>query len=244
MMFVIGNDVGRPVGQTEDWPRGGGIVLVMSIASLTPPSRYSTTTSLPLRSWPSLTRRRRPDTGGRDDWRSSPHQGVGPRFKRPRRVRVDDGDKGRSAERHYVCVSLADIEAPPVRPLAADDCALFLWTTFPHLRQAHEVIETGDSATARLASSGGSKRVTGNASQRLLDAGEQRAVLACRARQEATQIGRRPFDHPGAGTRAFAQAGRNLRAHRGAARRSVSRTVRTKRAPKLDMLGQRGREVC
>jgi hypothetical protein len=37
MMFVIGNDVGRPVGQTEDWPRGGGIVLVMSIASLTPP---------------------------------------------------------------------------------------------------------------------------------------------------------------------------------------------------------------
>ncbi len=55
-------------------------------------------------------------------------------------TRTDKG-KGRSAERHYVCMSLDDIKALPVRPLAADDCALFLWTTFPHLCQAHEVIE-------------------------------------------------------------------------------------------------------
>jgi hypothetical protein len=25
MRFVIGNEVGRPVGQTQDWPRGGVI---------------------------------------------------------------------------------------------------------------------------------------------------------------------------------------------------------------------------
>jgi N6-adenosine-specific RNA methylase IME4 len=49
--------------------------------------------------------------------------------------------KGRSAERHYACMSLDGIKALPVNRLAADDCALFLWTTFPHLRQAHEVIE-------------------------------------------------------------------------------------------------------
>jgi N6-adenosine-specific RNA methylase IME4 len=52
-----------------------------------------------------------------------------------------DKGKGRSAERHYGCMSLDDIKALPVRQLAADDSALFLWTTFPHLPQAHEVIE-------------------------------------------------------------------------------------------------------
>jgi N6-adenosine-specific RNA methylase IME4 len=49
--------------------------------------------------------------------------------------------KGRSAEQHYNCMSLDDIKALPVGDLAAKECALFLWTTFPHLMQAREVID-------------------------------------------------------------------------------------------------------
>ncbi len=49
--------------------------------------------------------------------------------------------KGRSAEKHYPCMSLNDIEALPVANIAADDCALFLWATFPMLPQALAVME-------------------------------------------------------------------------------------------------------
>jgi N6-adenosine-specific RNA methylase IME4 len=48
--------------------------------------------------------------------------------------------KGRSAEAHYDCMSLADIRALPVADWAAPDCALFLWVTDPSLPQALEVI--------------------------------------------------------------------------------------------------------
>ena len=49
--------------------------------------------------------------------------------------------KGRSAEAHYDCMSLADIKSLPVGDWAAPDCALFLWITDPSLPQALEVIE-------------------------------------------------------------------------------------------------------
>jgi N6-adenosine-specific RNA methylase IME4 len=49
--------------------------------------------------------------------------------------------KGRSAEAHYDCMSLAAIKALPVADWAAPDCALFLWATDPSLPQALEVIE-------------------------------------------------------------------------------------------------------
>lgn len=55
-------------------------------------------------------------------------------------TRSDQG-KGRSAERHYGCMPLPDIKAMPVAALASDHCALFMWTTFPHMQQALEVIE-------------------------------------------------------------------------------------------------------
>jgi N6-adenosine-specific RNA methylase IME4 len=50
--------------------------------------------------------------------------------------------KGRSAEAHYDCMSMADIEALPVAQWAADDCVLFLWTTDPLLQKAFEIIRT------------------------------------------------------------------------------------------------------
>lgn len=41
---------------------------------------------------------------------------------------------------HYPTMSIADIKALPVRSLAAKDCALFMWITFPCLQEAMEVL--------------------------------------------------------------------------------------------------------
>lgn len=49
--------------------------------------------------------------------------------------------KQRSAERHYDTASLDDIKALPVAPIAAEDCALFLWCVMPELPGALEVIK-------------------------------------------------------------------------------------------------------
>ena len=46
----------------------------------------------------------------------------------------------KSAQRHYHCMSLNDIKALPVGQLAAPDCCLFLWATWPMLPQAFEVM--------------------------------------------------------------------------------------------------------
>lgn len=53
-----------------------------------------------------------------------------------------DKGKGRSAEAHYDCMTLADIQALPVAEWAAKDAALFLWVTDPMLRHGLEVIES------------------------------------------------------------------------------------------------------
>lgn len=39
------------------------------------------------------------------------------------------------AQRHYSTMSVAEICALPVRSIAAKDCALFLWVTFPKLEE-------------------------------------------------------------------------------------------------------------
>ena len=50
-------------------------------------------------------------------------------------------DSGRSAENHYPTMSIQEIKALPVWRLADQDCALFLWITFPMLREAWDVID-------------------------------------------------------------------------------------------------------
>lgn len=49
--------------------------------------------------------------------------------------------KARSADRHYDTMSLDDIKALPVAQLAADDCALLLWSVWPEMAGAMAVIE-------------------------------------------------------------------------------------------------------
>jgi len=46
----------------------------------------------------------------------------------------------KSPEAHYETMPLDAIKALPVRDLAAGDCLLFMWSTWPHLFQAAEVM--------------------------------------------------------------------------------------------------------
>ena len=48
---------------------------------------------------------------------------------------------GRSAESHYPTMSLEDIKALPIGELAAKDCVLFMWITFPCMQEALQVLE-------------------------------------------------------------------------------------------------------
>ena len=48
---------------------------------------------------------------------------------------------GRSAESHYSTMSLDNICNLPIQSIAAKDCALFIWVTFPFLRNAFRVLD-------------------------------------------------------------------------------------------------------
>ena len=47
---------------------------------------------------------------------------------------------GKSPQRHYNCMPLADIMALPVADLAAPDCACFMWATAPMLPHAVQTL--------------------------------------------------------------------------------------------------------
>lgn len=49
--------------------------------------------------------------------------------------------QGRSAESHYPTMSIEEIKALPVSELAAKNCTLFMWITFPCLFEALDVIK-------------------------------------------------------------------------------------------------------
>ena len=49
--------------------------------------------------------------------------------------------KGKSAENHYNCMKKKDIQKLPIQDIADDDCILFLWVTFPNLKEGIELIE-------------------------------------------------------------------------------------------------------
>lgn len=49
--------------------------------------------------------------------------------------------EGKNPNQHYVCMPILEIAAMPVSALAADDCALFIWCTWPLMPHWNEVIE-------------------------------------------------------------------------------------------------------
>ena len=53
-----------------------------------------------------------------------------------------DKGKGRSAENHYKISSLEDMKKLPVSNIAKDDCILFMWATYPNLKEAFELISS------------------------------------------------------------------------------------------------------
>ncbi len=46
-----------------------------------------------------------------------------------------------AADRHYSCMSYEDICKLPIKDLADENCILFMWATFPQLKEALAVIE-------------------------------------------------------------------------------------------------------
>lgn len=47
----------------------------------------------------------------------------------------------KNASLHYPCMELKEIKALPISKLANNDCILFIWVTFPMLKESFEVIE-------------------------------------------------------------------------------------------------------
>lgn len=52
----------------------------------------------------------------------------------------EKGKEQKSAECHYQCMTIEDIYNLPIDKLAADNCVLFLWVTFPLLQEGLETI--------------------------------------------------------------------------------------------------------
>lgn len=51
-----------------------------------------------------------------------------------------DKGKGKSPDNYYKCQNLQDIKDLPIGELAADDCILFMWVTYPFLQKSFEVL--------------------------------------------------------------------------------------------------------
>jgi len=51
------------------------------------------------------------------------------------------GAGNRHARNHYDCMKFKDILALPVKDIAAENCALFLWITMPFLNRMNEVLK-------------------------------------------------------------------------------------------------------
>jgi len=52
-----------------------------------------------------------------------------------------DKGKGRSPDNHYSVISLEEIKDLPLQDIADDNCILFIWVTFPLLKESFEVID-------------------------------------------------------------------------------------------------------
>lgn len=57
------------------------------------------------------------------------------------RTYSEKGSLHKSADCHYSCMATEDIMKLPVSKIADEDCVLFIWVTFPLLREGLEVIK-------------------------------------------------------------------------------------------------------
>lgn len=62
-----------------------------------------------------------------------------------------EAGQGKSAQAHYDCMPLAEIAALPVDVLAADDCALFMWVTWPFMPHWQSILTAWGFEYAGLA---------------------------------------------------------------------------------------------
>ena len=65
-----------------------------------------------------------------------------PWFRGQRMYSANKNDHHVEASRHYPVMKVEDICALNIKDIAADDCALFMWTTNAHLPHALDIIET------------------------------------------------------------------------------------------------------
>jgi site-specific DNA-methyltransferase (adenine-specific) len=65
-----------------------------------------------------------------------------PPWRYNKRVGTKKTRFGGGADAHYPMMDLQTIKELPVADIAADNCALFLWTTFPYLDKQIEVINS------------------------------------------------------------------------------------------------------
>jgi N6-adenosine-specific RNA methylase IME4 len=50
--------------------------------------------------------------------------------------------QGRSAEHHYLTMNIDDIKNLPIKNITDENCILFMWVTFPLLKDSFDVIES------------------------------------------------------------------------------------------------------
>ena len=159
--------------------------------------------------------------------------------------------KQRSADRRYDTWPLEPIlaMAPLIRKLAADDCALLLWTVCPEQPGALELIKACgfEFKTVRILLAQDHAQCRDHRTQRqgaalghgLRHKSQHRASVACSPGQTAAARRRRASGRHRADRRAQRKARRSLPAHRATLPRPLSRIVRAQAATELDVLGRR-----
>ena len=134
--------------------------------------------------------------------------------------------------------------ALPVGEIAAADCCLFLWATWPSLLASLAIIEAWGFTYKTCAFDWAKVSDAGKVQIGLvLNSCEQRALSVRSARQaEAAECRCQPVDHR-APARAQPQASLNRRTDRVASRRPLCRAFRAGAPARLALLGERDRQV-
>lgn len=104
--------------------------------------------------------------------------------------------EGKSAQKHYRCLPLAEIKAFPVLDLAMKDCVLWLWATNPMLRQAFEVLDAW-GFTFKTAGSWNKTTVHGKqafGTGYILRSSNEPFLIATRGKPKTTKSVRSSFD--------------------------------------------------